>query len=812
MVMTYVFISYARPDEAFAQELEQALSLAGFSTFLDQHPEYGIAAGTDWLNELHRALARTGCLLYLSSRASGASPWCQAELLNAYWAGKVIIPIQLDDTDLPLGQRIQAVRVTESSGESIARILDLLRRQFPFSSSSLRLSRITNPYPGLRPFGESEAELFFGRWDLADEIARQLAAPRASSDEFMLAISGPSGCGKSSLVRAGVLPLLRARYEGISCVGPLEPGPIVGVTIGEIARRALVQHRQAGNDTGGRGAGPARVVLVLDQAERLFTGTGHDDPRALVQELEQLAEEDIWFRCLVVFRSDFLATSAVDETFGRYTMRAVRVPVMRRDDMRQAISAPASMVGIKFEDGLIDHILDDTGGGQALPLLAYNLWNLAEMAASDRRITRQFYDQSGGVRATLRRQADDAFARLARDGVQPDQVFSALLRLVSINQNHLPSARPVSAEALDLVEQEVFDAFVIRKLIVKDFVSNEVFYQPAHEELLRWPALSDYIEQHRADLLVLDALERKAELWSIGRHERLEGSDLARARYLEHQGLASNQLKALVNDSRVSERPAFTTRVTRPFALYTGWSYLLYGPILLLLTAFFIYDKTSGISTSNEKWVAYLICPLLIIEILLYVFVVRPRYRISRYGYYRIDGRQCDARCYLRRWSLLPAGLVMTPLKHRFGESRLTWVDQRTRTELVAINRDGSRRYGAQSPLASSSVARITVSTGLLPRLYLVSSLGPSEGWRRRCGGFTSISSQWTEARRQKPDDDVTGVFGTVEMGGLFERRVSGHVLGDIRYCRRSGSPAEAFQPSDRVGLPASPRGRPLLR
>jgi hypothetical protein len=320
------------------------------------------------------------------------------------------------------------------------------------------------------------------------------------------------------------------------------------------------------------------------------------------------------------------------------------------------------------------------------------------MAASDRRITRQLYDQGGGVRVTLRRQADDAFARLVRDGVQPDQVFSALLRLVSINLHHLPSARPVSAKALDLVEQEVFDAFVLRKLIVKDFVSNEIFYQPAHEELLRWPALSDYIEQHRADLLVLDALERKAELWSIGGQERLEGSDLARARYLEHQGLASNQLKALVNDSRMSERPAFTTRVTRPFVLFSGWTYLLYGPILLLLAAFFIFDKALGISTSNEKWSAALGYPLLIVEILLYFFVVRRRYRISRYGYYRIDGRQCDARCYLHRWRLLPAGLIMTPLTHRFGESRLTWVDQRTSTELVAINRDGSRRYGAQAP------------------------------------------------------------------------------------------------------------------
>ena len=199
--MTQVFISYARPDEDIARELEQALSQAGFSIFRDKNPEHGIAAGTDWLDELHRALSRAGCLVYLSSAASAASAWCRAELLNAYWAGKVIIPVKLDDTDPPLSQRIQAVSLDESLGGT-APLIDLLCRQFPFAASSLRLSKNTNPYPGLRAFEENEAELFFGRWDLADEIARQLAAPRASPDEFMLAISGPSGCGKSSLVRA----------------------------------------------------------------------------------------------------------------------------------------------------------------------------------------------------------------------------------------------------------------------------------------------------------------------------------------------------------------------------------------------------------------------------------------------------------------------------------------------------------------------------------------------------------------------------------------------------------------------------------
>jgi hypothetical protein len=434
--------------------------------------------------------------------------------------------------------------------------------------------------------------------------------------------------------------------------------------------------------------------MVLDQAERLFTGTGRDDPRALVEQLEQLAEEDIWFRCLAVFRSDVFATSAVDETFGRYTVRAIRVPVMRRDEMRRAISEPANMVGIRFEDGLIDHILDDTGGGQALPLLAYNLWNLVEMTAIDRRITRQLYNQSGGVRATLRQQADSAFAELVRDGVLSDQVFSALLRLVSINPNHLPSARPVSAETLEPAERKVFDAFVVRKLVVEDFISNEVVYQPAHEELLRWPALSDYIELHRVDLLVLDGLERKAELSSTGRQERLEGSDLARARYLEQRGLASNRLKALIEASRVNERPAFPARACRPVVLFYCWMTLIYVFGLLDLIPFAIFDRTAMDSTSTVGWFIF---ALVVIEILSYIFVVRRKYRISRYGYFRIDGRQCDIWSYAVRWLLFPAGVILTPATRSFRESRLTWVDKKTRTELVAIKRDGSRRYGAQA-------------------------------------------------------------------------------------------------------------------
>jgi len=695
--MTHVFICYARSDEAIARELERVVGSAGFSTFLDQHPTNGITAGTDWLDELHRALARTGCLLFLSSAASAASPWCQAELLNAYWSGKLVIIIQLDDTDPPLSQRIQALRMTESPTEGVVRVLDVLRRRFPLSSSSRRLTRTTNPYPGLRSFDEKETELFFGRGDLADEIVRRLTAPRASSEDFMLAISGPSGCGKSSLIRAGVLPLLRVRHDGVVCVGPFEPSSTSRDAVRAALHRSSREAPRWEIEPDGRTKDPAQVVLVLDQAERFFTQTGGPDPRDFVSELEQVAERDAWFRCLIVFRSDVIASSAVDESFGRFLVRPIRVPVMQRNEMRQAIIEPATMVGIDFDDGLVEQILDETGGGQALPLLAYNLWNLAEMAGSDRRISRRLYGQSGGVRATLREQADDAIAQLARTGIVPDQVLGALLRLVSVIPGHAPSARHVSAGTLSEIEQEVMDAFVARKLIIKDDISGEAFYQPAHEELLRWPPLSDYIERRRNDLVVLDGLERRAELWAGGRRELLAGPDLAHARYFEGRGLSSTGLKAFTEASRVSERPPLVTRVARPFVLFYGFVLLFVTLPTLCSMPFWITNRETG--ESEPGTVALVVLTILaLVEVLIYVLIVRKRFRLSRYRYYRIDGRKFDINCYAARWRLTPLGIVLTPFSRCFDDNRLTWVDQKTGTELVAVNRDGSRRYGPRAP------------------------------------------------------------------------------------------------------------------
>jgi len=64
----------------------------------------------------------------------------------------------------------------------------------------------TIPYPGLRPFRYDESDIFFGRETQTDQLLSRLA------DNRFLAVTGPSGCGKSSLVKAGMIPALRAGF------------------------------------------------------------------------------------------------------------------------------------------------------------------------------------------------------------------------------------------------------------------------------------------------------------------------------------------------------------------------------------------------------------------------------------------------------------------------------------------------------------------------------------------------------------------------------------------------------------------------
>lgn len=145
------------------------------------------------------------------------------------------------------------------------------------------LAALAAPFPGLRPFQPSEAQIFFGRDEQIGALLERLARHR------FLAVVGASGTGKSSLVRAGLLPAIKGGY-----LGPTGTSWRIAIThpgdnpMGELAgalREALVPSEA---DTGGilpvlsrssRGleelcrrhlASNERILLLLDQFEEIF--------------------------------------------------------------------------------------------------------------------------------------------------------------------------------------------------------------------------------------------------------------------------------------------------------------------------------------------------------------------------------------------------------------------------------------------------------------------------------------------------------------------------------------------------------------
>src|SRR5215213_8435709 len=68
------------------------------------------------------------------------------------------------------------------------------------------LQDISNPFVGLRPFESDESLLFFGRRDQTVELLQRL------HEHHFVAVVGSSGSGKSSLIRAGLIPALKAGY------------------------------------------------------------------------------------------------------------------------------------------------------------------------------------------------------------------------------------------------------------------------------------------------------------------------------------------------------------------------------------------------------------------------------------------------------------------------------------------------------------------------------------------------------------------------------------------------------------------------
>ena len=93
-----VFFSYSRDDESRAKALQKFLEEQGISVWLDQSDTF---IGEQWMEAIVDALEECEVLLFLMSSAGFESQHALTEVKIAYESEMPILPIRIDDTDIP---------------------------------------------------------------------------------------------------------------------------------------------------------------------------------------------------------------------------------------------------------------------------------------------------------------------------------------------------------------------------------------------------------------------------------------------------------------------------------------------------------------------------------------------------------------------------------------------------------------------------------------------------------------------------------------------------------------------------------------
>jgi WD40 repeat protein/DNA-binding SARP family transcriptional activator len=393
------------------------------------------------------------------------------------------------------------------------------------------------PFKGLAPFDESDAELFFGRERLVDELVSRLR------DTPFLAVVGASGSGKSSLLRAGLVPAL-GRVSTV--VRPDEPLPTAGAT----------------------------DVLAVDQFEELFApSVAEEARRAFVDTLVDIAwDPDRRTAVLLALRADFFGHLArYPELADLVGPNSVLLGPMTRGELRRAIEGPAERVGLDVEEDLVDALVDDVAREPgALPLLSTSLLDLWRERDGDS-LTLDAYHRSGGVHRAVARHAETAFRSL--EELDRPVAKRILLRLVAGGEGEALTRRRVPLVELDGDDariRRVVEVLVAERLLV----AGESTVELVHEALLdHWPRLTAWLEEDAQGRRVHLHLAQAACEWAAaGRDpgELYRGARLAAALEWSDAAVLNRVEREFLDESRDAH-----ARATRRLRSLLGTTLLL---------------------------------------------------------------------------------------------------------------------------------------------------------------------------------------------------------------------------------------------
>jgi energy-coupling factor transporter ATP-binding protein EcfA2 len=440
------------------------------------------------------------------------------------------------------------------------------------------------PYRGLEAFREPQHGMFFGRSRVIAEMVARLAAGR------LLIIVGPSGSGKSSLVLAGLIPALKtgrvpARETGVASdrwqylpaivpgIHPLDSlaSLIAGSDAADARQHAAALAADPGHLMKSLDSRGAPTVVIVDQFEEVFTLCTDDNARRAFVEnlLAAVQSPGPPHRVVLTMRSDFESQVAVFPALQDvFETAQYRVPPFNAAELREVIERPAQLIGLKFEEGIVDRLINEILGEPAgLPLLQFALLKLWERRDRNR-VTLEAYRSVGGPLKALERSAEDLYGRLL-----PEEQVTArriLLRIVRPGNSLEVTSNRVLRESVHGAEPRERVDRVLDKLIGTGLLRQtggpdpaELQIEVAHEALLRnWPRLVEWLDDERVRLRRRFSVTAAAQQWaSHGKDPGglLGGSILEEAGTyddldaIEREFITASQ-EALQRDARQKER------------------------------------------------------------------------------------------------------------------------------------------------------------------------------------------------------------------------------------------------------------------
>ena len=356
------------------------------------------------------------------------------------------------------------------------------------------------PYRGLSAFREDDAEFFFGREAVVDQLEAALAKSR------FVALFGSSGSGKSSVVHAGLIPRLRrtGREEiwDFAFTKPTDK-PFTALAT---AMFPLVEPDKMGLDKvrGLKGlakelaegpieladlivtgreklASTGRLLLVVDQWEELYTLCNDQVRTRFVAQLQDAIRKDL-LSVVCTVREDFVPKARDEAGLGELFERSkVHLRRMHFEELQSAIEKPAQKIGLAFEEGLTERILDDLGDepGQ-LPLLEFVLTELWKRRRAGL-LRHEDYDNLGGGRKAIATQAEEVFNGLGPDDQQ--EVRRLFLLLVRPGEGTQDTRRRAALTEIGEVGRKVMWPLIDARLLTTSLVPDDSDEDDGLEEL-----------------------------------------------------------------------------------------------------------------------------------------------------------------------------------------------------------------------------------------------------------------------------------------------------------------------------------------